>query len=72
MARRVKVAKMFLSQSEKSEVISKLTQENYQLRKQIRLWKEAFYLLKSDHEILENFQTGEWREKLKKLEDNNA
>ena len=27
---------MFLSQSEKSEVISKLTQENYQLRKQIR------------------------------------
>ena len=30
------MAKMFLSQSEKSEVISKLTQENYQLRKQIR------------------------------------
>ena len=30
-------------------------------------WKEMFYLLKSDHEKLENFQTEEWKEKYRKL-----
>ena len=33
----------------------------------IEQWKELFFLLKNDFELLENFQTGEWVEKAKEL-----
>lgn len=33
----------------------------------IEQWKELFFLLKSDFELLENFQTGEWIKKAKEM-----
>lgn len=41
--------------------------ENKQLKEELKEWKELFLLLKSDHELLENFQTQEWKEKARKM-----
>lgn len=38
-----------------------------ELEKEKEQWKELFYLLKSDHELLENWQTNEWMVKAREL-----
>lgn len=46
--------------------IRQLKAENEKLKEQLTLledWKELFFLLKKDHELIENLQTGEWIEK---------
>jgi hypothetical protein len=37
------------------------------LKHQIEEWKELFFLLKSDHELQENWQTNEWMSKARQL-----
>jgi endonuclease I len=39
----------------------------FTLKHQIEQWKELFFLLKSDHELLENWQTNEWMVKARKM-----
>lgn len=41
--------------------------EDARMKKEVEDWKELFYLLKKDHELLENFQTEEWIIKAKKM-----
>jgi small-conductance mechanosensitive channel len=40
---------------------------NSRLREEKEHWKELFFLLKSDHEKLENFQTNEWMVKAREM-----
>ena len=49
------------------EMLAEEIEENKKLNKNLNDWKEAFYLLKKDHELVENFQTGEWQLKLESL-----
>lgn len=37
------------------------------LKSQIEEWKELFFLLKSDHELNENFQKNEWMVKARRM-----
>ncbi|MEK4025360.1 hypothetical protein [Sporosarcina sp. FSL W7-1283] len=42
--------------------------EKYEkIKTEIEDWKELFYLLKSDHSLLENFQTNEWMTKARNM-----
>lgn len=43
--------------------IRQLKAENERLKTSLEDWKELFFLLKKDHELIENLQTGEWIEK---------
>lgn len=38
-----------------------------ELERELKDWKEMFYLLKSDHELDENWRTDEWRVKHRNL-----
>lgn len=37
------------------------------LKREIEEWKELFFLLKSDHELNENFQSNEWMLKARRM-----
>jgi hypothetical protein len=39
----------------------------FTLKHQIEQWKELFFLLKSDHELLENWQTNQWMVKAREM-----
>jgi hypothetical protein len=39
----------------------------FTLKREIEQWKELFFLLKSDHELLENWQTNEWMKKAREM-----
>ncbi|MNW14450.1 hypothetical protein D3C71_2126770 [compost metagenome] len=38
-----------------------------QQQQEIEDWKELFFLLKKDHETLENFQTNDWMVKAREM-----
>jgi hypothetical protein len=54
---------MFMSSDEGLELIEIIEKQ----QKELEDWKELFFLLKKDHDLLENFQTDEWIVKAKEM-----